>query len=78
MPRPGAGFGSRYKCPTCKQNVDANSGYKRYGGWSAHRGCQVTCALCRKKIEEPPIGSGQLIAAWCGEPVHRSCKETAA
>lgn len=75
MPRPHGGFGSRYRCPDCGINVDSRQGYKRYGPWSAHKGCTVTCALCQRPIEEPAIGKGHTIAAWCGEPVHTSCKE---
>jgi len=75
MPRLYGGFGSRYKCPTCRQSVNREAGYKRYGAWSAHKGCTVTCALCEKEIPEPAIGSGHLVAAYCGEPVHSACKE---
>lgn len=75
MSRPKSGYGSRYQCPDCRQNVDRNQPYHRVGPWVTHAGCRAFCVLCGREITPPMLGKAHTVSVWCGEPCHTACKE---
>lgn len=65
-------------CPSCKRYVARTApGVQRFGPFLAHRECSVRCSLCEEQLQPPGLGQGQTLAAYCGEPAHRECKEAA-